>query len=141
MWGLGEDWQARWGSQWDAIQAVLRVDYLKDDTFVLRVHPNLGNKERQYFKREQDSIRRLGKEFPNLNIVPHNSDLDSYELMDSLDLIVVLASTIGLEATLKGKPVLRLAPTFYDPLVDCSEAENQFSLSKLSEKQLFQASA
>lgn len=137
MWGLGSDWEAGWADQWEAIESVLRLPYLIDDTFVLRVHPNLGNKERGYFKREQSSISKLASEFPNLRIVHHNSDVDSYQLIETLDLVVVFASTIGLEATLKGKPVLRLAPTFYDLLVDCSVADDPSSLLKISEDSLF----
>lgn len=137
MWGLGDDWQASWESQWEAIEKVMNLPFLSHDSFILRVHPNLGNKERKYFLREIAQIKKLQAKFPSLIVVPHNSDLDTYRLIDVLDLVVVFNSTVGLEATLKMKPVLRLAPTYYDLLVKCPSAEGPDQLSLLSEKSIF----
>lgn len=137
MWGLEDDWRAGWKSQWEAIEAVLGLPFLARDKFVLRVHPNLGNKERRYFRREMRHIKLLSERFPNLSVIPHNSKMSSYRLIENLDLVVVFNSTIGLEATILGKPVLRLAPTYYDLLVPCQSAENLLELGKLKEKDLF----
>jgi hypothetical protein len=82
----------------------------RDFSLVIRVHPaetiDLGSRS----SREHivDDIRREFGNLPgNIRVIPPDSQLSSYTLLDIANLILVYTGTIGLEASIKAKsPVI-----------------------------------
>ena len=68
--------------------------------------------------REVKAIDGLAKNHPGLHVHWHNETTNSYDLVNNADLVVVERSTIGLEASLMGKPVIVCQATQWDQLVD-----------------------
>lgn len=80
-------------------------------SLTLRVHPHLRHKSQEdqnFWDLEFSSPH------PGVRVVPSTSNLNSYDLVASADLVVVWSSTIGLEAVIRGKPTIALASTFYE---------------------------
>lgn len=82
--------------------------------FFLRVHPNLKGREISQTR----EIRALIGRFANLTIIPPESEVDSYALMEQSAVTVTFGSTIGVEASYWGKPSVLLGRALYEDL-DC----------------------
>lgn len=98
-------------SQIEGIKAI--VEHYKDDAtkhFYLRVHPNLMNVSYSYHL----DLYKL--DYPNLTVIPADSPISSYALLDKADKILTFGSTMGIEATYARKPSISLGPTIYDML-------------------------
>ena len=84
---------------------------------VIRVHPHLRHKAESY--------RRFWEQLPvphNCTIIPADSPVSSYGLIDASDLVVTYGSTVGIEATYYAKPSLLLGSAEYDNLDVCNRA-------------------
>jgi hypothetical protein len=81
----------------------------KDVQFYLRIHPNLAEVTYGYHTRLID----LEKEFQNISVIPGNSAVSSYSLIDSAQKIIAFTSTIGVEACFWGKPTILLSGAGY----------------------------
>lgn len=77
--------------------------------FYLRLHPNLSKVTYNYHKR----LLSLGSRFDNVTVIPGDSSVSSYDLLDASDKVIAFGSTMGVESTFWGKPVLLLAGSFY----------------------------
>jgi hypothetical protein len=86
--------------------------YAKDPNthIYLRIHPNLRNIKYSYYT----DIYKIKAD--NFFIIPPESPVSSYTLLDYADLVIVFGSTIGLEATYFGKPSICLAYALYSEL-------------------------
>lgn len=109
----------------DALKSVL--NRFKDDShkqFYLRVHPNLKG----YYNTQTSDLFKLDKEFSNVDIIKPESQVDTYALMEESDIIIVMGSTVGIEASYAGKPVIQLALSPYNHLdsVYIPRSVNQF---------------
>lgn len=82
----------------------------KSKHFWLRVHPNLKGLPFHY---HQD-LYKLN--YSNLTVIPADSPISTYSLMDAASKVVVFGSTTGVEATYWGKPVVCLVFSYYNPL-------------------------
>ena len=82
---------------------------------IIRVHPaEVRLTCRETRERTAEHIRRAFPELPsNISLVGAESDISSYRLIEMADVILVYTSTIGLEASLMGKPVIVSAETHY----------------------------
>ena len=110
---VGAGWESIFGEQEDSIALVAQLTSVRPDIeFVLRTHPNMRNKSKKTKKQWNQFVASL----PIDQHIDANSQLDSYALLDQLDGIIVHGSTVGVESTYWGKPVISLAPTFYDEL-------------------------
>jgi hypothetical protein len=85
---------------------------------VLRLHPNLGSKSRLYFQREMEQALSLRKAHPTVTIHWHNDPINSYDLVSRAHYVIVERSTIGLEASVMGKPVWVTQATQWDQVAD-----------------------
>jgi hypothetical protein len=63
-------------------------------------------------------VEELKRKHPSLRIIWHDEQVNSYSLVNDTDVIVVWDSTIGLEASGRGKPVWELAASYYDLYAD-----------------------
>lgn len=75
--------------------------------FYLRIHPNLTGIKEAYHM----DLYKL--KFNNLTIIPADSPIDTYSLMDNADKIIVFGSTTGIEGVYARKPVITLAYSLY----------------------------
>lgn len=75
--------------------------------FYLRVHPNLGEVKNI----QMDEIREMN--FKNLTIIPPDSPIDTYSLMDICEKIITFGSSVGIEATYWEKPSILYGRCFY----------------------------
>ena len=113
MWTIDE-----WSSQFEAFDLIMSILEERGVRLVLRLHPNLASKSRKYFLREVKEILELQKKHPALTIHWHNSTVNSYQLLAEADYVIVERSTIGLEASLMGKPVWATQATQWDQVAD-----------------------
>lgn len=98
-------------SQLNGIKTI--IEHYKGDRtkhFTLRIHPNLKNVPYKY----HTDLYKLN--YPNLTIVPADSPVSTYALMDAASKIIVFGSTTGIEAVYWGKPVICLAAAYYLPM-------------------------
>jgi hypothetical protein len=107
-----------WSSQFEAFDVIMSILEKRGVSLVLRLHPNLASKSRKYFLREVKEILELQKKHPSLKIHWHNSSVNSYQLVSEADYVIVERSTIGLEASLMGKPVWATQATQWDQVAD-----------------------
>lgn len=113
MWTIDE-----WSSQFEAFDLIMSILEKRGVRLVLRLHPNLASKSRKYFLREVKEILELQRKHPSLTIYWHNSPVNSYQLVSEADYVIVERSTIGLEASLMGKPVWATQATQWDQVAD-----------------------
>jgi fructose-specific component phosphotransferase system IIB-like protein len=78
-----------------------------DAELVIRLHPSLQNKP------ESDLRYWDPLDGRNVVVVRPESEVDSYALAESADLVITYGSTMGVEAAFLGKPVLSLCDTEY----------------------------
>lgn len=98
-------------SQIDGIKTI--VEHYKDDDtkrFYLRVHPNLKDVNYSYHL----DLYKL--DYPNLTVIPADSPISSYTLLDNADKVLTFGSTMGIEATYARKPSISIGPSVYDML-------------------------
>ena len=97
-------------SQLDGIKRILELtENDKNIHFYLRIHPNLANLPYAY----HTDLYKLPDTYSNITIIPATAPISTYDLMDHSDKIIVFGSTMGLESTYWGKPVILLAASFY----------------------------
>jgi hypothetical protein len=113
MWTIDE-----WSSQFEAFDLIMGILEKQGVELILRLHPNLGSKSRKYFSREVNDILALQRRHPGLSIHWHNSTANSYQLVADADYVIVERSTIGLEASLMGKPVWVTQAAQWDLVAD-----------------------
>lgn len=77
--------------------------------FYVRLHPNLAKITYSYHTRLVD----FEKKFSNLTIIPANSKISTYALIDASSTVIAFGSTTGVEACYWGKPVILLAGSIY----------------------------
>jgi hypothetical protein len=78
---------------------------------IIRVHPHLRIKPEaswKYLCKHVDS--------PNIELIPPDSQINSYSLLESSDLVLSYGSTVGVEATFHRKPSAILGSSYYDEL-------------------------
>lgn len=105
---LGGDWDEDnlFGSQMEAIGFVL--DHLPENSHLyLRIHPNLKGLKAEY---HTDLYKLKDK---RLTIIPPESPISSYALMDIAEKVIVMGSTMGVESCFWGKPVISLHKSEY----------------------------
>ena len=95
-------------TQYDALKAIF--EHYKDDMskhFYVRIHPNLKDVP---FK---SHLGLYELKYPNVTFIRPESPISSYDLMDSASKVLIFNSTMGVEATYWGKPVIALTYFYY----------------------------
>ncbi len=94
----------------------------------VRVHPNLkrGNNIQIQELREMAEL-----ELPNLHIIPPESPLDSYALMDACEKVVSFSSTMGVEAGYWQTPSILIGHAFYEDLGCCYRPQSHEEVIQL----------
>ena len=100
--------------QMTAYKDVISKTYQLDNNikFYIRVHPGSLNQNIRWW--EDNKITKIG----NVEIIPPDSLISSYDLMFASEKCITFQSTMGVEAAYWGKPSLILEKTFYYG-IDC----------------------
>lgn len=96
---------------------------------ILRVHPNLAKINNS----QTQSIDELKVFFPELIVIPADSLVNSYELVDACDVVLTFGSTIGIESVFAGKPSILVGRAFYEDLKCCIKPDSHFCLINILE--------
>lgn len=98
--------------------------------FYLRIHPNFKNVSSPR-KKELYAL-----DYPCLTVIPAESTLSTYLLLDSCEKVISFGSTVGIEAAYWGKPSILASHSFYKGLGSTYELETHKELCKLIKDQL-----
>ena len=126
---LGEEYDKLnlFPSQYQGIKYIF--NQFKDNQnihFYLRIHPNLKDIPYAYHKKLYDF-----NIFKNVTIIPGDSPISTYALMDHADKIITFGSSTGSEANFAGKPVILLGCCWYRYLDVAYLANSYEELDKL----------
>ena len=118
---LGEEWhESGWGSQFDAFRAVFSALLAEEPEarLVLRVHPNAINKSVGSILATARGVWGLVRAFPHLEVYWPTSTKNTYELIREAGLVLVHNSTVGVEASAMGIPVIVTQASSYDRVLE-----------------------
>lgn len=110
-------------NQFEALHAIF--DHYKDDKtkhFYLRIHPNLKT------VRFKSHLALYNLHYSNVTILPPESPISSYTLMDKSQKVLVFNSTMGLESAYWNKPVIALTKFYSTELGLAYSCENKDDL-------------
>lgn len=93
----------------------------------LRIHPNLKDIPYSYHKK---LLEFTGK-YENVTIIPGNSPVSTYALIDNSDKILIFGSSVGFEAAYAKKPVVLLGCAMYRNLGISYVPQNTEELDQL----------
>lgn len=127
---LGEEFENKslFHSQYEAIEFMInRYKEEKNIHFYLRVHPNLKKITYQY----HIGLYSLFNDSNNFTIIPADSTISTYSLIDHCDKVIVFGSTTGPEAVYWGKPTILLSYCLYSKLNICYIPKNIFEMDQL----------
>ncbi|HRY97509.1 MAG TPA: hypothetical protein P5550_00490 [Bacteroidales bacterium] len=95
----------------EAIRQILNHFRDRNDLhFYLRIHPNLGTVDNIQMR----EIRKMS--FPNLTIIPPDSKISTYKLIDACEKVITFGSSTGIEAAFWGRPSILYGRAFYENL-------------------------
>jgi hypothetical protein len=115
----GGSWAShQWNDQYEAFEAIIGLLQSQGVRCVLRLHPNLVNKNRHYVDREISRVRLLKQRHSATEILSHTDTTNSYALLKAADYVIVGRSTLGLEASCLGKCVWTTTAARYDDIAD-----------------------
>lgn len=101
-----------WKNQYQAV--VDLIDICKKNSNIqlfIRLHPHLREKSKE------DQLRWLALgQIDGVNVVSFDSEVDTYALIESSDIVVTAGSTVGIEAVYWGIPSITLGPSYYSEL-------------------------
>lgn len=98
-------------NQLEGIKTILN-HYQNDSTkhFYIRVHPNLINVKYSF----HTDLYKL--DYLNLTVIPANSPISSYALLDKANKVITFGSTMGIEAAYAHKPSICIGASLYELL-------------------------
>jgi len=100
-------------NQNDGIYQILNSFHQNTDIrFFLRIHPNLAKANNT----QKKFLQVLAHEFDNLEIVPPESPVSTYDLISTSDIVITFNSTVGIESVYKGKPSILMGRAIYEDL-------------------------
>lgn len=115
-------------SQRDAVKFLINwAETTSDIELVVRVHPHLSKKsesEKKYWN------GLFGK---HVTLIESHSDIDSYALLESSDVVLTYGSTVGVEATYWGIPSISLCCAVYSSLSCVYQPTSMSELVRLLE--------
>ena len=124
---IGAEWEDKlFPSQLKGIEHIFYcVNKFPNAEVYLRVHPNLKKIQYKY----HTDLYKLSSH-PRVHVIPANSKVSTYALVDGADVVVSFGTSVGVEAAHSGKPVVLLGASFYKGLGFCYEPK---SISEMEE--------
>ncbi len=119
--------------QSDALIKILEsFDLTPNIKFYIRSHPYLSGFDNSQTRFESG----LDKRFNNVEVIPPESPVSSYSLLDACDLIITFGSTVGIEAVYAGKPSISLGRSLYEDFDAVIKPKNHQELVSIIENYL-----
>lgn len=104
-----------------SIRSLASICKEQDFEFVIRFHPNTSTKE--------TALIQAAQEASEIVCLP-SSDVDSYALLESSDIVFTHNSTIGIEAAATGKPVFYTGRSIFECCTSIRRIKTQGDLSQ-----------
>ncbi|BAO56735.1 hypothetical protein [Nonlabens marinus] len=112
IFSIGPEWRKEFTSQEAGVIAISELlEGNSDYHLYLRIHPNLIGVKSQFLFDLLELDRKS-----NITIIPPESPISSYKLLENASKVVTFGSTIGVEATYWGKPSMTLSDCFYSKI-------------------------
>lgn len=130
---VGGDWDLLkvFNSQFDGINYMLEhAD--PNMHFYLRIHPNLRDIPYHYYT----DLITLDKKYSNITVIPAESKVSTYSLLDQMDKVVCFNSTMGMESVYWKVPTICLSAAMYYYDGVCYIPKNQEDVIELLRKPL-----
>jgi hypothetical protein len=103
-----------WPSQETALKKLIQsLKCLKDYELFIRVHPT---SEKRKSLKDQHKWAKFNNE-SNIHVISHNSQINSYELLDSSDLAVTYGGNIAIEAVYWKKKLYQLEMVYFQKII------------------------
>ena len=121
---LGDDFMTGriFDTQYEAIAFMLEhAD--ADIHFYLRIHPNLKG----VMHKDHMDLYNLRK-YANITVIPPESTVSSYALMDACEKVITFGSTTGVEACYWGKPSILVGRAYYEMTGACYHVHDKEEL-------------
>lgn len=119
-----------WVNQFHAIKVLKDIVVRNNDwKLVVRVHPNLSTKSIREIRKWSSFADDISME--SVEVIPYNSRINSYDLLDRASIIVTFGSTIGVEAVLAGKISLLMSNAFHEPMGICRTVRSESEIEDL----------
>lgn len=110
---IAPEWEvAVYPSQLEAVHQLGRSLAGSDTRVYFRMHPRLVGMDRPFVH----AMRALMGRYPNVIVVPPESPVSSYALLDAAAVVMTFRSTLTMEAIFAGKPCVTLANSYYRQL-------------------------
>jgi hypothetical protein len=123
---IGDEWHlSNQYNQSDVVYELVNGSRDQKITFVIRMHPNLDEVKAPWVK-GWDRLKNLN----HCVFIESDSEISSYDVLDSSDVVIVFGSTMGVEAAFSGKPVILFGNAFYQELGFCYRPRNIDELIK-----------
>ena len=116
MWNIDS-----WSEQFEAFDLMIPDLERRGARCVMRVHPNLLDKSHRYVSKTIRSVKELSRRHPELEVIWHTSPVNSYDLVRSSTYVITEHSTIGMEASMMGKPVWVTEAAQWDHVADVKQ--------------------
>ena len=98
-------------NQYDFLEKIIRSKKINENyNIYVRWHPFLASAG----KPEKDHIENIKKKHENVEFIMPDSKINSYSLLDFVDIVITFGSTIGVEATLQKKPSILFGRTYWE---------------------------
>ena len=126
---IGGEWdegENMFESQYEAIRFLCQ-NSSPDIHFTLRIHPNLRGIPYTY----HTDLYKLTDEFSNITVIPPESKISSYALLDFADKVIVFGSTMGVEACYWRKPSILIGKSWYLGLDVCHKPSTRCEIIRL----------
>ena len=107
--------------QLSGIETILEALKDTDYNVIVRIHPNLSGINDSFVNRLYD----LPRKYRNATIIPPESRISSYTLLENAEKVVTFGSTMGIEAVYWGKPSVLLRAAYYKNLDGCYKPRNK----------------
>ena len=117
-------------NQIDAINSIINANTDENIKFYVRIHPNLKGLN-------NSQTRKLSElNGSNLTVIPADSKIDSYKLMDACEKTIAFGSTMGIESVFWGKPSILAGVSLYEGLEGCYIPKNHDEMIDLINRRL-----
>ncbi len=106
---IGEEWKLTlYNNQNEGVKKIINeMSIQKDFHFYLRVHPNLTGVNSSIIK---EMLEITGE---NFTLIPSDSEVSTYALIENCEKVLTFGSTAGIEATFWGKPSIMAGVSLY----------------------------
>jgi hypothetical protein len=100
-----------WPNQFAAIKSLIKICQECSFELYIRLHPNLKNKHPEDVQKWRDLEHESF-----VSLIPPESSIDTYKLIEESSVVVVSGTTVGIESVYWGTPCINLGPSYYSEL-------------------------